>query len=75
MAVRPPTWDGSDRSPKPAITSWWWWFALTGGHAVSGPIASGVAGAVYKNLSTENYFAQTKPASPLALVSNQSCCN
>jgi len=48
---------------------------LTGGHAVSGPIASGVAGAVYKNLSTENYFAQAKPASPLALISNQSCCN
>jgi penicillin-binding protein 2 len=48
---------------------------LTGGHAVSGPIASGVAGAVYKNLSTENYFAQTKPTSPLALISNQSCCN
>src|SRR3984885_12148591 len=31
---------------------------LTGGHSVSGPIASGVAGAVYRNLSVENYFAQ-----------------
>ena len=48
---------------------------LTGGHQVSGPIASGVAGAVYKNLSNENYFAQTKPTSPLALISHQSCCN
>jgi penicillin-binding protein 2 len=48
---------------------------LTGGHAVSGPIASGVAGAVYRNLSNANYFAQTKPSSPLALISNQSCCN
>jgi cell division protein FtsI/penicillin-binding protein 2 len=48
---------------------------LTGGHAVNGPIASGVAGAVYKNLSTENYFAQAHPTSPLALISNQSCCN
>lgn len=42
---------------------------LTGGHGVSGPIASGVAGAVYKNLSQENYFVQARPASPVALVS------
>ena len=48
---------------------------LTGGHSVNGPIASGVAGAVYKNLSTENYFAQAHSTSPLALISNQSCCN
>ena len=48
---------------------------LTGGHAVNGPIASGVAGAVYKNLSVENYFAQARPASPVALISTQSCCN
>jgi cell division protein FtsI/penicillin-binding protein 2 len=48
---------------------------LTGGHQVNGPVASGVAGAVYKNLSVENYFAQTRPSSPVALVSNQSCCN
>jgi cell division protein FtsI/penicillin-binding protein 2 len=48
---------------------------LTGGHQVNGPIASGVAGAVYRNLSVDNYFAQSKPASPVALVSNQSCCN
>ena len=42
-------------------------------HSVSGPIASGVAGAVYKNLSGENYFAQTTPQiSPAALVSNHS---
>jgi penicillin-binding protein 2 len=40
-------------------------------HSVSGPIASGVAGAVYKNLSGENYFAQTAPQiSPAALISN-----
>jgi penicillin-binding protein 2 len=47
---------------------------LTSGvHSVSGPIASGVAGAVYKNLSGENYFAQTAPQiSPAALVSNHS---
>jgi penicillin-binding protein 2 len=46
---------------------------LTGGHSVSGPVASGVAGAVYKNLSDQNYFAQTLPRiSPAALISTQS---
>jgi penicillin-binding protein 2 len=48
---------------------------LTGGHQVSGPVASGVAGAVYRNLSVENYFAQTHTTSPLALVSNESRSN
>jgi cell division protein FtsI/penicillin-binding protein 2 len=48
---------------------------LTGGHQVNGPVASGVAGAVYRNLSTDNYFAQSHPTSPIALVTNQSCCN
>ncbi|HYL34423.1 MAG TPA: penicillin-binding transpeptidase domain-containing protein [Bryobacteraceae bacterium] len=47
---------------------------LTGGRPVSGPVASGVAGAVYKNLSQENYFAQTRPVAPIALISTQSCC-
>jgi penicillin-binding protein 2 len=42
-------------------------------HSVSGPIASGVAGAVYKNLSGENYFAQeAQQTSPAALISNHS---
>jgi penicillin-binding protein 2 len=42
-------------------------------HSVSGPIASGVAGVVYKNLSDENYFAQAAPqTSPAALISNHS---
>jgi penicillin-binding protein 2 len=46
---------------------------LTGGHLVSGPVASGVAGAVYKNLSDQNYFAQVVPRiSPAALISTQS---
>ncbi len=45
---------------------------LTGGHSVSGPVASGVAGAVYKNLSDQNYFAQAVPQiSPAALISQQ----
>jgi hypothetical protein len=30
---------------------------LTGGRAVSGPTAAGVAGNVYKNLDAGNYFA------------------
>jgi len=45
---------------------------LTGGHSVSGPVASGVAGAVYKNLSDQNYFARVVPQiSPAALISTQ----
>jgi len=44
---------------------------LTGGHSVSGPVASGIAGAVYKNLAQENYFAQAV-LSPAALVSSPS---
>jgi penicillin-binding protein 2 len=45
----------------------------SGAHSVSGPIASGVAGAVYKNLSGENYFAQAAAqTSPSALVSSPS---
>jgi hypothetical protein len=36
-------------------------------------VASGVAGAVYKNLSDQNYFAQAAPqVSPTALISTQS---
>lgn len=46
---------------------------LTGGYGVSGPIASGVAGSVYKNLSNENYYAQITPqTSPAALISTPS---
>ena len=45
----------------------------SGAHSVSGPIASGVAGAVYKNLSGENYFAQAAAQiSPASLISNHS---
>jgi penicillin-binding protein 2 len=46
---------------------------LTGGYGVSGPIASGIAGNVYKNLSEQNYFAQAAPQiAPTALISNHS---
>lgn len=48
---------------------------LTGGRGVSGPIASGIAGNVYRNLSGQNYFAQDRIlSSPANLVSMQSCC-
>ena len=47
---------------------------LTGGRPVNGPVASGVAGAVYRNLSSSNYFAKSHPTSPVALVSTESCC-
>jgi len=45
---------------------------LTGGGAVSGPAASGVAGEVYKNLGLQTYFAQTHatPTSPSLMISN-----
>lgn len=39
---------------------------LTGGQAVNGPIASGIAGAVYKNLSVDDYFAKSAPTLPIA---------
>lgn len=46
---------------------------LTGGYGVSGPIASGIAGNVYKNLSNENFFAQAAPqTTPAALISTHS---
>ncbi len=45
---------------------------LTGGRGVSGPVASGIAGQVYRNLSKVNYFQQDRSA-PLALVSS-ACC-
>jgi len=47
---------------------------LTGGRHVNGPVASGVAGEVYRRLSGQRYFAQSRPISPLQLVSQQTCC-
>jgi cell division protein FtsI/penicillin-binding protein 2 len=44
---------------------------LTGGKPVNGPVASGVAGAVYRNLTEQNYFVQSRQVSPLALISTQ----
>jgi penicillin-binding protein 2 len=45
---------------------------LTGGRGISGPIASGVAGNVYHNLSAQHYFTPEQPSTPTALVSMQS---
>jgi penicillin-binding protein 2 len=46
---------------------------LTGGRGISGPIASGIAGNVYRNLSNAHYFGpdQTTAQVPTALVSAQ----
>jgi cell division protein FtsI/penicillin-binding protein 2 len=45
---------------------------LTGGHSVNGPVASGVAGQVYRQLSLQNYFGGgTQQA---GITSTQSCC-
>ena len=44
---------------------------LTGGKLVSGPAASGVGGQVYKNLESQNYFAQGHVAAPPGLLPNE----
>jgi cell division protein FtsI/penicillin-binding protein 2 len=48
---------------------------LTGGRGVSGPVASGIAGAVYRNLDEQHYFATPDQgpiaAMPISLVSTQ----
>ncbi len=41
---------------------------LTGGAPVNGPVASGIAGQVYKMLSEQQYLAERKPYSPAALI-------
>jgi Cell division protein FtsI/penicillin-binding protein 2 len=50
---------------------------LTGGKPVNGPVAAGIAGNVYRNLSEQRYFAESKANAftPAALVSTQSCCS
>jgi penicillin-binding protein 2 len=39
---------------------------LTGGRGISGPIASGIAGAVYHNLTSQHYFGEPQPAPAIA---------
>jgi penicillin-binding protein 2 len=45
---------------------------LTGGRPVSGPVASGIAGQVYRTLSQQKFFAQQRMISPVALVAGPS---
>lgn len=48
---------------------------LTGGRGVSGPIAAGIAGNLYRNLSREEYAPRNQVLlSPARLVTMQSCC-
>src|SRR5258708_11473704 len=44
---------------------------LTGARAINGPVASGIAGAVYKNLQQQDYFGVG--VNPMALIST-ACC-
>jgi len=46
---------------------------LTGGAHVNGPVASGIAGQVYRSLSKDKYFARGhRPVSPVAIISGSS---
>ena len=53
---------------------------LTGGTNVSGPIASGVAGNIYRRLSAERYFTAAADADPRKksdlpeIVTTMPCC-
>ena len=52
---------------------------LTGGRNVSGPIAAGVAGAIYRNLSAQRYFvADSEPAKKRSdlpeIITTSPCC-
>ena len=52
---------------------------LTGGRNVSGPIAAGVAGAIYRNLSAQRYFvADGTPAKKKSdlpdIITTMPCC-
>jgi cell division protein FtsI/penicillin-binding protein 2 len=43
---------------------------LTGGRPVNGPVASGIAGQIYRNLSQQKYFANTRRSlPPVGLIS------
>jgi cell division protein FtsI/penicillin-binding protein 2 len=44
---------------------------LTGGRHVNGPVASGVAGEIYRRLAGQRYFAQNRQTSPVQLVDEE----
>ncbi len=47
---------------------------LTGGRPVSGPLAAGIAGDVYRRLGEKNYFHAAQVMTPASLVASQICC-
>jgi cell division protein FtsI/penicillin-binding protein 2 len=47
---------------------------LTGGRAINGPVAAGVAGSIYRQLSQERFFARASSTPQLPLFSTQICC-
>jgi penicillin-binding protein 2 len=47
---------------------------LTGGRGVAGPVAASVAGNLYRNLASQNYFGSDLASAPTKLVSMQNCC-
>jgi cell division protein FtsI/penicillin-binding protein 2 len=48
---------------------------LTGGRPINGPVASGIAGQVYKILGEQNYFGPQQTASArMPLLATMSCC-
>jgi cell division protein FtsI/penicillin-binding protein 2 len=48
---------------------------LTGGKPSIGPMASGVAGDVYKELAQKNFFRVTTPLTPASILPTQICCS
>jgi penicillin-binding protein 2 len=48
---------------------------LTGGRHVNGPVASGIAGQVYKNLSQQEFFAKDRRITPSAEALAESAIN
>jgi cell division protein FtsI/penicillin-binding protein 2 len=47
---------------------------LTGGQSVNGPVAAGVAGAVYRNLSQQRFFVHGAPAVAPETIFTTGCC-
>ncbi len=48
---------------------------LTGGKPSIGPMASGVAGDVYRQLASRNFFRTTTPLTPASILPTQLCCS
>lgn len=65
-------WFGSflDAGPRKLVVV----VLLTGGRPAIGPQAAGVAGQVYKGLSSQNYFDRTPSLTPASMISTQICC-